>query len=624
MKLRSDNAHLPLSMLLAVIVGGLAIWLVQDFSSPLSDGGDTDFYEYVGYFFAHNLTLRPVPHLNLLHDQTFYPYGANHTLLDWGWERDYWYAICYWVFGKGEPGPYLQYYYVYSLLVSALGTFWLLQKPFGTIKAFVAGLVVSVFNFYCVWKFPVHLNISVIHWTTLCIIATYRILYELVTERNLKLGYSAPKSPKGDLLRVCNKSPLGDLGAGQPERRTSLLSTSTSSPTLWLLWMWLHIQVLSQELGYVAGFALTFTSICAPFLVWRAVQAWRSGARLARFGQTDGLLILLILISLWLYLPLTLQIFAGAQTYADAPLEMKPIWSHPLRLLIPYLPGLDVTAINYKPYLHDWFESYGQGSPGLYLIILGMLGFWQLRRKPALWVPIGLMLVLCLFYHPVLFPTLKLFPWFSFNRHGGRASLVYPVLFMLLSLSVRWPKKRVSQVAFGLLIGLMLMEWAWGFRYPIFYNPKPISASLLSYMKTVHDTSGEAVLDFPFCTIGADGVGDKEGLCPYYLQQNAVFTFKRFHQKKVVGQYWGRLHPTYIQPFLNDNWPRLLQPGHVFTPADWQFLDRFLRQNKFAGINLFPNLLTPAQQQDFYVHFGKPVAQSDLPMAGKVQFLRLK
>lgn len=580
MKLRSNNAPLPLSILLTCIVGGLAIWVVEDFTSPLSDGGDTDFYEYVGYFFAHNLTLWPVPHLNLIHDQTFYPYGANHTLLDWGWERDYWYAACYWLFGKGQPGPYLQYYYVYSLLVLALGTFWLLRTPFGNGKAFVAALVVSVFNFYCLWKFPVHLNISVVHWTTLCIIATYCLLYELVK----------------------NPSQLPSL-------------------TIWLLWVWLHIQVLSQELGYVAGFALTFTTICIPFIGW---QVWKKRMNDWRLNKEAWLLISLILVSLWLYLPLTLQIFVGAQTYADAPLEMKPVWSHPLRLLIPYLPGLDTIAIDYKPYLRDSFESYGQGSPGLYLVILGAIGLWTTRRKPVLWIPVLLTLTLCLLYHPVLLPTLKLFPWFSFNRHGGRASLVYPVLFVLLALSVQWQKKRIGQIGFGLLICLMLTEWGWGFRYPLFYNPKPISISLINYMKTVHDTPGEAVLDFPFCTVGADGVGAEEGLCPYYLQQNAVFTFRRFHQKKVVGQYWGRLHPSHIQPFLNDKWPRLLQPGHVFTPADWQFLNRFLRQNRFAGINLFPDLLTPVQRQAFYAHFGNPVAQSHLPMAGRVEFLRVR
>jgi hypothetical protein len=100
-----------------------------------------------------------------------------------------------------------------------------------------------------------------------------------------------------------------------------------------------------------------------------------------------------------------------------------------------------------------------------------------------------------------------------------------------------------------------------------------------------------------------------------------VFTFRRFHQKKVVGQYWGRLLPAYIQPFLRDQWDRLLRPGYVFTPADWQFLDRFLQQHRFAGINLYPDLLSAEQRAAFYAHYGPPRAETHLPMAGRVQFL---
>lgn len=583
MKQANPNSFWLLSLLLILVVGSLGVWVVEDFSGPLSDGGDTDFYEYVGYFFANNLTLWPIPHLDLIHNQTFYPYGANHTLLDWGWERDYWYAIGYWLIGRGEPGPYLQYYYVYSLLVASLGTFWLLRTPFGNTKALVAGLIVSVFNFYCIWKYPAHLNVSVVHWTTLTMVATYRILYELTT-----------------------------------------INDRFPSPALWLVWVWLHIQVLSQELGYVAGFALTFTTICLPFMAW---QLWRRHRPIRlhwEWSKRNIGLLAFIVISLWLYLPLTLQIFAGAQAYADAPVAMKPVWSHPIRLLIPYLPHFDSFIFYFQYPLGDWFESYGQGSPGLYLVILAGVGWWTARRQVALWMPVAVMLVLCLLYHPVWLPTLKLFPWFSFNRHGGRASMVYPVLFMLLALSVRWPQKRAGRVAFGALLLLMTIEWSWGSRYPLYYNPQPPSASVWNYMRVVRQTPGEAVLDFPFCTIGADGVGDAEGLCPYYQQQNAVFTFRRFHHKKVVGQYWGRLHPNDIQPFLRDRWPVLLQPKHKFTPADWQFLDQFLRQNRFAGINLYPDLLTAEQRQDFYNHFGTPIAQSQLPMAGRVEFLRLR
>ncbi|AQG82335.1 hypothetical protein AWR27_05270 [Spirosoma montaniterrae] len=566
-------------------------WIVGDFSRPLSDGNDTDQYEYVGYYFAKNLSLWPFPQLNLLNNQSFYPYGLNQALLPWGFERDYWYATAYRLFDG--PGPYLQYYYVLSLVVSALGTYWLLQKRFGWLKATVAGLIVSVFNFYALYKFPVHLNVCVAHWTVLCIVATYCLLHDILNKRPVSLPFV--------------------LG-----------------------WMLLHVLSLGLELGYVAGFALTFTTLAIPVLGWSlyqqypVVQQWP--ALLMNYGRRQwqhrawfiGGLITLLLIGIWLYVPLTLQIALTAWQFDFAATPTAPLWSHPARLFIPYLLGFDTLGLPYQQWLRDSFESFGQGSPGLYLTLLAGLGLWQTRHRVALWLPVVLMLLLCLLYHPVLLPTLKVFPWFSFNRHGGRASLVYPVLLVLLALPLRLPRHRPGLLALGLVILLMLSEWRHGFLLRTYLPTLIVSDDVLRYCAVVRQQPGEAVLDFPFCAVGADGTGMAEGLCPHYDAQNAVFTFRRFYDKKAVGQYFGRLHPDQIQPFLRDGWPRLLKPGYVFTKPDWQFLDQFLRTNNFAGINLYPDLLSPAQVAQFYRRYGPPIAQTHFPAAGRVVFLPLK
>ncbi len=575
---------------LGLILMALTTWVVGDFRHPLSDGNDTDQYEYVGYFFGKNLTLWPFPHLTLINTQTFYPYGTNQVFLDWGFERDYWYAFCRWLFGG--PGPYLQYYYVYSLVVAAVGTFILLRSRFGLRKSFVAGLIVSVFNFYALWKFPVHMNVCVGHWTVLCIVATYRLL-----------------------LDVLDRKPV-------------------SLPFL-LLWIGLHIQILGQELAYVAGYALTFTTLAIPVLAvvlfrrfrkanWFTLMAnyWREEFIRQKAGVLLGLL--LIVISLYLYLPLTLQVAFTAWQFDFGVVPELPSWSHPARLLLPHLPGIDSYSIPYQQWLHDTFESYGQGSPGLYLVILAALGWWQIRRRIGLWLPVVLMLILCLLYHPVLFPTLKLFPWFSFNRHGGRASLIYPVLLTLLALPIRWPHRLSSQIGYVLVFALMIMEWYTGYSMRLSMPVNVASDNILRYCAIIRQQPGAAVLDWPFCTIGANGVGDKDGLCPYYTQQNAVFTFRRFYDKSGVGQYFGRLHPDQIQPFLRDGWPRLLTPGRVFTEADWQFLDTFLRKNNFAGINLYLDLLTPKQVTQCYRRYGSPITETRFPAAGRVVFITLK
>ncbi len=81
---------------LGVLTAWLCIRVIGDFSHPLSDGNDTDQFEYVGYFVYKNLSFWPFPHLTLINTQTFYPYGTNQVFLDWGFERDYWYSLCYW------------------------------------------------------------------------------------------------------------------------------------------------------------------------------------------------------------------------------------------------------------------------------------------------------------------------------------------------------------------------------------------------------------------------------------------------------------------------------------------------------------------------------------------------
>ena len=584
------------TVVLALLTGGLTVGIVGDFQHPLSDGNDTDQYEYVGYFFSKNLSLWPFPHLNLLNNQTFYPYGLNQVFLDWGFERDYWYAVCYRLFGGA--GPYLQFYYVYSLVVAAVGTFLLLRPRFGLPKAFIAGLIVSVFNVYAIFKFPIHMNVCVGHWTTLCIVATYRLLYDLIQKKTVSLPYV-------------------------------------------LLWVWLHVQILGQELAYVAGFALTFTTLAVPVL---AVVLYRHYAPIRLWPALIGdyvrdqyghhrnqiwLGLLLIGVSLYLFLPLTLQIAFTAWEFDFGAVPELRAWSHPARLLIPHLSSLNTVAIPYTGFLNDTFESYGQGSPGLYLTIMAGVGLWQTRRRLTLWLPVVAMLLLCLLYHPVLFPTLKLFPWFAFNRHGGRASLVYPVLLVLLALPIRFPSSRAFNqparlLAVGGLLLLMLIECTHAYQLRLTQSVNVASADLLRYCNVVRQQPGVAVLDWPFCTVGADGTGMAEGLCPYYDQQNAVFTFRRFYDKKGVGQYFGRLHPDHIQPFLRDGWPRLLTPGRAFTTQDWQFLDSFLRNNHFAGINLYPDLLTPAQTAAFYQHYGQPITQTTFPAAGRVVFIPVR
>ncbi|RYF78826.1 MAG: hypothetical protein EOO39_00370 [Cytophagaceae bacterium] len=582
------------ALLLGIVVIALGVGIIRDFSGPLLDGGDTDQYAYTSYYFARNLSLWPIPLLDLHNNQTFYPYGTHHVFLPWGFERDYFYALLdRWP--NAEYKPFLQLYYLYSLVIGAVGTFLLLHKRFGIVRALITGLIVSIFTFYNLFKYPIHYNMAVVHWTVLCMLATFLLLYDLYYSYRIR-------------------------------------------PTRWLVCVWLHLAILGLELGYVAGYALAFTTVCIPFILY---QLWLKN----RVDNTPNLtlltnwiiasyknqkiavigLILLCIITFWLYVPLSAQISLDALSYTFPDVGEMRAWSNPLRLFIPTLSGLDSAAITYENILHDpSVESYAQTSPGLYLTILGLVGLWQQRKKIGLWGPVGLLLVLCLLYHPVSFPTLKVFPWFSFNRHGGRSSMVYPVLLCMLALPLRAPKKRLIQLAFLGVYGLMLAEWYHGYAYRWSYATTSVSPSLFTYLQTVRDTPGKAVFDWPFCIQGADAVANSDGLCYFYEAQNGVNTLRRFYHKAVVGQYVGRLHPDLIKPFIRDQWPRLLAPDYVFTKADWAFIDHFLRDNDFAGINLYTDLLTPQQTQAFISHYGPVVTTGEHPTAGHLAFLRLQ
>ncbi|MBO0947460.1 hypothetical protein J2I46_02620 [Fibrella sp. HMF5405] len=580
--------------MLGIVVTVLGVGIIQDFHGPLLDGGDTDQYAYTSYYFARNLTLWPIPLLDLHNNQTFYPYGTHHVFLPWGFERDYFYALLdRWP--NAEYKPFLQLYYLFSLLVGAIGTFLLLHKRFGSTRACITGLIVSLFTFYNLYKYPVHYNMAVVHWTVLCMLATFLLVYDAYHSYPISL-------------------------------------------TRWLVWAWLHLAILGLELGYVAGYALAFSTLCAPFILY---QLWHKNrldntpnltlltywitTNYRKHKVTVILLILLCFITIWLYVPLSAQISLDALSYDFPDVGEMRAWSHPLRLFIPSLSGLDDFAIRYETIFHDPpAESYGQTSPGLYLTILGLAGLWQQRNKVGLWGPVALLLVLCLLYHPVSFPTMKIFPWFSFNRHGGRSSMVYPVLLCMLALPIQTPKKRLSQLALLSIFALMLAEWFHGYTFRRSYATTSASPGLFTYLQTVRDTPGKAVFDWPFCIQGADAVANSDGLCSFYEAQNSVNTLRRFYHKAVVGQYVGRLHPDLVRPFIRDQWPRLLAPDYVFTEADWAFVDHFLRDNEFAGINLYTDLLTPEQAQAFILHYGPVIATCKHPTAGHLAFLRLR
>ncbi|GAA4410712.1 hypothetical protein GCM10023187_35650 [Nibrella viscosa] len=575
-------------LLLATVFYGL--FVIKDFRNPITDWGDTDVWEYYGYYFAKNLSFSPLPTLDLVNNQLAYPYGTNQALQDWAVERELFYAFLYRL--MGTTGPYLQMYLIVSVLLIAFGVFGLLRPVVGNPKAGLAAGVMAFCNFYAIHKYPGHLAFTALHWTTLSLVTDWLLGRRVWLQQPLTLRFLLVKA------------------------------------------LFLAL-VLGQNLGYVAGYALSGFSLTTLFCMGvylnrRRRVPFRAYISLDPFVYRGQHLLLLtgIVAVAFLYIPLVLQIAAAAKSLQSASLPMGIFWDNPLRLWLPLLPGISPYHLDYQPWLRDSTEGMGPSSPGLFLTALGLIGFFHARNK-AVYLPLLVLMGLCLLFHTTRLPTLRIFPWFLFTRVSSRATLIYPVILTLLALSVEW--KRLPALLRAGIIALALAETGTAYQAHVaYFNPVAVHQPFYAYMNTVKQTPGEAVLDWPFCALGDNGLG--EDLCPFFYQTSGTFALRRFHDKKVMGFFLGRLHPAQIAPFEQANWPCLFMPNNpnlfkatrqrrCFTGTEMQRFADFFAYNDFCGINLYPDLLAPGCEEAFYQRFGRPVAETELRFTGRVVFI---
>lgn len=597
---------LPQILAFACVSVAFSLLIVKDFSGPLAGGGDIEQWEYTGFYFAKNLSFFPFPKLDLVNNQVFYPYGTNGVFQPWSIERDIFYAILYSLFGIG---PWIQLYYFFSVLFTAIGTFTLLVRDYGFARASGAGFLISFFSFYAIHKYPHHLSYSVAHWTVFSLIVDFLIVKRVSLRQHVSL--------KLILLRTC-----------------------------------LLILSLGQELGYIAGFALMsftvsilFTAVLLGYRYfkreWSSFNLFQSTVRKYKndflaYPRTSLALLGLSVVIGYIHLPLVIQISREAKSFDFTGVPNGSWWTNPLRLLIPFLPGFNPGQVVLEQVLGDSPEGLGAGSPGWFLLILGTVGLWQARKQIIIFIPLLIIFILCLLYHPAHFPTLKIFPWFAFNRVGGRSTVIYPVILCLFALNINFNglRLRTRQLISALLVFLACTELytAYSLYLKLGYQPYSFDNNFFTYMEYVKEQPGEAVLDWPFCVAGGNGVGQLNNLCPYFFKNAAIFALRRFHEKKVMGQYFGRLHPSQIEPYLQAGWDKLFLPNssdmskaikqtRCFSPQEWEFFTKFYELNDFAGINLYVDLLPDLCVYDFYTRFGPPTMETIVPWAGRVKFI---
>src|SRR5919202_1850712 len=581
--------------------------VIKDFSNPLDGVGDRAIWEYMGFYFYKNISLLPFPVLNLINNQVFYPYGTNSVFQGWGIEKDIYYAVLYLLFGIG---PWLQIYYMLSVTTTAIGTFLLLLQDYGLQRAAGAGFIVSFANFYAIHKYPDHFDTSIVHWTTLSFVADFLIVKKFTLRQGIPL--------KLILLRVC-----------------------------------LLVLSFGQGLGYIAGFALMSFTISIFFII--SLLIYRSYIGDIRFGdssllklankykaefmhhpRTCSLLIIIAVVISYIYLPLVLQLFKAAKSFDFSQVPSGAWWTNPLRLLLPILPILQPLIYdieNSSQIFRDSPEGFFAGNPGCFLLIVGILGLWQARRIFLMFIPLIIIFLLCLSYDPGHFPILHIFPWFAISRVGGRSTTIYPVILCIFALhnNIGYFNSSWKKIGALFLVFLACTELYTAYSFKSIYQPYSFTQDFFKYMNYVKKQPGEAVLDFPFCVIGGNGLGAQE-LCPYYYKNGGIYALRRFHDKKVMGQSFARLHPSQIQPYLKAGWNKLFFPDNphfpyavtktrCFKADEWSFFTDFYKLNDFAGINLYVDLLPDQCAKEFYERFGNPVIETVVPGAGRVKFL---
>jgi hypothetical protein len=211
---------------------------------------------------------------------------------------------------------------------------------------------------------------------------------------------------------------------------------------------------------------------------------------------------------------------------------------------------------------------------------------------------------------------------------SGRASVFFPLVMALLASAIDVTRRRRLLFALAPLGAIEFVTGWW-----LVARSPSISAAaptFFSYMSTIRETPGVALLDWPFCVAGGNGVGAE--LCPFYSKNAHVYTYRQFHDKKVVGQYFSRLSPAQIRPFLDAGWSTLFAPddpephrGHAqtrcFDEREWRFVEQLLGAGDFAGVSLYPELLPDGCAERIHARLGPPIATTTLDGVGRAEFI---
>jgi hypothetical protein len=596
------RAHVLFAVLALLGFTLVSATLLPDLRHPILGVGDVNLWGYQGYYVAHNFRLLPLPHLDLVNDQTLYPLGTNQLFQPWAVEREIFQAALLRLFG---PGPWLQLYLLFSLAVTMLGVYLLLLEEEGRARAAGVAFAITFCSFGALWRFPGQAGMAFLHWTTLGLVADFLLARRLWDRRVWP----------GRLLLA----------------RVALL-----------------LLALGLDVGYIAGISIVSFVLTVSWAVavdwvragggwtlgWSRLRGWSSGLREDLRGHR-GTAIALAAAGAWalgIYVPVVGQIALAARSFDFSNFQDALWWASPARLLLPILPGVDPGWVGRL--VGDSPEGTLVAQPGLAIVLVGAAGLWASRHRLGAVAPLLALFCGLLALNETTLRWFRLVPWFSFVRVGGRFSLVYPTVLCLLALGLPrqgWKGRRM--LAAGALLALLAAEAVTAYSGPLRRRPAFVpDAAFETFMSAVRAAPGEAVLEWPFCIAAGNGVATGE-LCPYYLRQAGISALRQFHGKKVVGHYFGRLHPDQVEPFLEAGWQHLFVPNG--RPLTWsatrqrrdllepesRFLADFFLLNDFCGMIVYADLLPAESVRRLHDLVGPPVAEITYPGVGRMEFL---
>lgn len=579
-----------------------AVFVIQDFSGPLVGGedydgafrGDANYFEFLGYYVRDHwhFGLKPI---SFFTKDVAYPAGTHIGLLSWCAERDLLAAFLLRVIGRG---PWIQLYITLGASLGAVGVTAILRPHFGLLRSSFVGFAASFMSFYAWYKYPYHLNMAVIHWVTMSIAADAVTMRLVLQKKRLTTTFLVFRA-----ALVCMSVGL-DLGYIAGHALTSIVVTT------YCAWTWLG----TRDKRIVGRLGLVLPE--HPLAEIRQRPAAFAGA------------CVLLAIGLFLYVPFVLAVVKDTTAYpmTDA---AGNFWASQFHALFPYLPGVHPNS----SLVHTIFgkdEGVGEYAPGFTLIGAAIVGIWlaHKRDQSAMVKPFLITALLVFAFHPRWCKTLQVFPWFAYNRVAGRGTVVLPVLLALIGVSMdEWPR-----LARRIIGALAVAEFTTAVLLVSEFHPARLEKRHFDYFSTVSSAPGAALLEWPFCIASANNMFTHE-LCPYYERIATGYANRRFHQKSTVSVYLSRAHKLQFKSWLDDGWEGMFSPDDAermhakretrcFDDTQWERFDKLYRENDFAGIQLYVDLLPAECVQAFHARYGEPKAAETLPRFGRVEFIQ--